>query len=352
MNLPGIREFKTSSGAEIFQIPLLAFPGLSGYAYLVLTGEYIVLIDSGSGIGQSNGQLEDGFREVSKILKEKDGSSILEISFANLTHILITHGHIDHIGGLSHIRPLTRAKIGVHELDKRILTNYEERLVVVARRLTQYLVEAGVPPELQVELLAMYKLAKSLFHSIPTDFTFEAQGMRLGPFEILHVPGHCAGHVVIRLDDILFSGDHILDDTSPHQAPEHLTLSTGLDHYLMSLDAVEAWATGIRLTLGGHKDPIDDLPKRINEIRELHQDRLKKVLELLEQPKTIFEISKILFGEVHGYNKLLAVEEAGAHVEYLYQRGHLEIANLSEYEKGDGSAKILYQCTECGTNRS
>ena len=346
-----MREFRTSSGAEIYQLPLLAFPGLSGYAYLVFAGDYKVLIDTGSGIGESNRHLEQGFTEVNSILAQK-GRSPASFGFADLTHILITHGHIDHIGGLVHIRPLTDAKIGVHELDNRILTNYEERLVVVARRLTQYLVEAGVPPELQAELLAMYRIAKSLFRSISTDFTFEAQGMRVGPFELLHVPGHCAGHVVIRLDDILFSGDHILDDTSPHQAPEHLTLSTGLDHYLKSLDAVEAWAAGIRLTLGGHKEPIEDLPGRIQEIRDMHQDRLGKVLDLLEQPKTIFEISEALFGEVHGYNKLLAVEEAGAHVEYLYQRGQLEIANLSEYEKGDGPSKILYKCAECWTDLS
>jgi glyoxylase-like metal-dependent hydrolase (beta-lactamase superfamily II) len=343
MDLQEIREFRTSSGAEIYQLPLLAFPGLSGYAYLVFVGEYRVMIDTGSGIGQSNRHLEDGFRGVAKVLRDKGRSSSTDFGFSDLTHILVTHGHIDHIGGLTHIRPLTNAKIGIHELDKRILTNYEERLVVVARRLSQYLVEAGVPRGLQVELLAMYKMAKSLFYSIPVDFTYEAKGMQLGPFEMLHVPGHCAGHVVIRLEDILFSGDHILDDTSPHQAPEHLTLSTGLDHYLKSLDDIEKWASGIRLTLGGHKEPINDLPKRILEIRELHRDRLDTVLKLLEKPHTTFEVSQALFGEVHGYNKLLAVEEAGAHVEYLYQRGQLEIANLSEYEKGDGPAKILYK---------
>jgi glyoxylase-like metal-dependent hydrolase (beta-lactamase superfamily II) len=155
MNLQGIREFRTSSGAEIYQLPLLAFPGLSGYAYLVFVGEYRVLIDTGSGIGQSNQHLEDGFRGVAKVLREKSRSSSTDFGFSDLTHILITHGHIDHIGGLTHIRPLTNAKIGIHELDKRILTNYEERLVVVARRLSQYLIEAGVPPGVQVELLAM-----------------------------------------------------------------------------------------------------------------------------------------------------------------------------------------------------
>lgn len=338
-----VREFNTLSGARIFQLPLLAFPGLSGYAYLVFAGDYCVLIDAGSGIGDSNRHLQEGFTAVDQILHEDGHGDLHSFSVANLTHILVTHGHIDHIGGLTYLRPRTSAGIGVHELDRRILTHYEERLIVVEHRLGAYLIEAGVPEERRQQLLSMYKLTKSLFHSLEVDFTYEAIGMRLGPFEFLHVPGHCAGHVVIRLEDILFSGDHILDGTSPHQAPERLTLSTGLDHYLNSLLAVKAWAADVRLTLCGHKDPIDDLPGRVDQIRRLHQERLARVLELMQAPRTIFEISEILFGDVHGYNKLLAVEEAGAHVEYLYQRGMLEIANLSEYEKGEVPTPILYK---------
>lgn len=336
-----VRLFDTSYGARIFQIPLQEFPILWGYAYLVLVddpqdGAYKVLVDTGSGFGDSNQYLEDGFQQVSEMLRQP-------IGLGDLTHIFITHGHIDHFGGLTYVRPRTQALVGVHELDWRNLTNYEERLAIAARRLEDFLAEAGVPPEHHAGLIEMYKFPKSLYHSVRVDFTYEAVGMRVGPFTFLHVPGHCAGHVVIRLHDVLFCGDHVLEGISPHQSPEHLTHFTGLEHYLESLDTLEDWSDGVRLALGGHHSPITDLRARIEAIRQLHKARLERVLELVEEPRTIAEVSLALFGEVHAYNVLLALEETGAHVEYLDQRGRLRISNLAEVEKERDPIAIRYQ---------
>jgi glyoxylase-like metal-dependent hydrolase (beta-lactamase superfamily II) len=336
-----VDNFLTKSGIRIFRIPVLEFPILWGNVYLVLLEEwngtpYRVLIDTGSGFGESNAYLERGFHEITKQL----GSSI---GFENLTHILITHGHIDHFGGLTYIQQHSSAKIGVHEFDLRNLTNYEERLLVISRRLTQFLIEAGVNEDNIPKLIEVYKITKSLFHSVRVDFTYEAMGMEVGPFSILHVPGHCAGHCVIRLENILFSGDHVLSHISPHQSPEYLTLFTGLDHYLYSLGTLQSWLEGIELTLPGHGNPITNVDARIKEIKSIHQQRLKQVLDFVQNPHTIEEVSRALFGDVHGYNVLLALEEAGAHIEYLYQRGLLEIYNLSLFEKADNKMPMYYK---------
>jgi len=336
-----VQTFETCQGGRIYQIPLQVFPGFWAFAYLVLVddptlGKLCVLIDTGSGFGKSNQHLEQGLHKASQLEGE-------QIDLASLSHIFITHGHIDHFGGLVHVRPRTTAQLGVHELDRRVLVNYEERLTLVANRLDMFLIDAGVDPNQRKLILDLYTITKGLFHSVPVDFTYEAVEMRLGPFEFLHVPGHCAGHVVIRLHDILFCGDHVLNDISPHQSPERLTLSTGLNHYLKSLEVLYSWANGIRLTLPGHKTPIFDLQTRLDEIKTLHHNRLKQVLELLEKPRTIVDISDRLFGEVQGYNILLALEEAGAHVEYLYQRGFLKISNLDLVKNGKGGVAIFYQ---------
>jgi glyoxylase-like metal-dependent hydrolase (beta-lactamase superfamily II) len=179
----------------------------------------------------------------------------------------------------------------------------------------------------------MYRINKALYHSVPVEIIFEGRQPRFGPFEMLHVPGHCAGALAIRLHDVLFSGDHVLARTTPHQSPERLTLSTGLWHYLESLDRVVEWAGDVRLTLGGHEEPIEDLPARVEEIRRLHHLRLEKVCSILKTPHSVAEVSQALFGEVNGYNVLLAIEEAGAHVEYLYQRGRLGMERVEEGQR-------------------
>jgi glyoxylase-like metal-dependent hydrolase (beta-lactamase superfamily II) len=334
-----VNYFETSNNGRIYQIPVRCFPGLVGWVYLVIVEDehekYQILLDSGSGFGEANQDMERGLHVAAEMAGE-------EIGWQSLTHVLITHGHIDHFGGMSYVRSRTPAKVGIHELDLRNLTNYEERLTVISQRLEEFLIEAGVHSERRKTIIELYKITKSLHRSVKVDFTFEACGMVVGPLKILHVPGHCAGQVVIQLHDILFSGDHILEKTTPHQSPEHLTLYTGLGHYLESLDRLSNWVQGERLTLGGHEGPITDLAGRISEIRSMHHQRLKLVEEILSQPHTVEEISFTLFGEVHGYNVLLALEEAGAHVEYLYQRGLLEISNLEELERGSQPVAIYY----------
>jgi glyoxylase-like metal-dependent hydrolase (beta-lactamase superfamily II) len=342
MDIPSIKTpytlqtFETSGGARIFRIPMNVFPDLWAYAYLVLVDGSIVLIDTGSGFGDSNTHLEAGFDQVSRAAGRT-------IRFEDLTHILITHGHIDHFGGLAFLLERTHALIGIHELDLGNLTCYEERVAIAENRLKAYLVEAGVPQDQREGILNMYRLNKMLSHSVKVDFTYEAKGMRLGSFEMLHVPGHCAGHVVIRLHNILFSGDHVLGRISPHQSPERLTLYTGLGHYLDSLNLLEKWATSSPLTLAGHDDPIPNLPMRLVEIRRGHAARLQLILEFLAEPHTIADVSEQLFGSVNGYNTLLAIEEAGAHVEYLHQRGLLRIVNVDELEANDGPVVTRYR---------
>lgn len=332
-----LKTFETSAGARVYQIPMEAFPGLPTFSYLVLHQDLCILIDTGSGFGECHQNLIQGLQAIDKFGFDQS------VRFEDLTHVLITHGHIDHFGGLLEVRARTDALVGVHELDRRNITNYEERRGYIQYKLERYLIEAGVGSERREYILGLYRYMKQLFRSVPVDFVFSDVNMKLGDFEFLHVPGHCAGHVVIRLHDILFCGDHVLSDITPHQSPEELTHGTGLSHYLQSLDNLSEWATGIRLSLCGHNRVIKDLPARINEIKEMHMERLKTAMDFFESPNTVYALSEHLFRAADGYDALLAIEEAGAHVEYLYQRGLITLENYEHLENSGKAVPLYYK---------
>ncbi len=187
----------------------------------------------------------------------------------------------------------------------------------------------------------MYRFTKALYHSVPVDFTYAAQDMRVGPFELIHVPGHCPGHVALKLDDVIFCGDLVLEHVTPHQSPEELTPFMGVRHYLDSLSVFERWADGASLILNGHDDPITDLPAQIETVRAHLFHRIDQALEALSEPGTLVEVTEQVYGPMNGYNALLVIEKIGAYVEYLTQRGLVEIVNPDELES-DPEAAIKY----------
>jgi glyoxylase-like metal-dependent hydrolase (beta-lactamase superfamily II) len=332
-----VQRWESENGARVYRIPLDLFPELNGFVHVLRYDDCCVLFDVGSGFGSSNEQLESGLDQIGIKFGEP-------VSWSDFTHIVISHGHIDHFGGLGFVRRHCSAPVIVHGLDRHVLTHYEERLALVAGRLEKYLGAAGIASGRAEGIMAMYMLNKGLFRSQPVDLTIEQLDMHIGRMEFMHVPGHCPGQIVARLDDVLLSSDHVLETTSPHQAPESLTLSTGLDHYLESLAKLRPVSSDVTITLGGHEGPVSNLDERVREIAGVHRDRLIDILAFTEEACTIDVIMRHLFPKVEGYHQLLAVEEAGAHVEYLHQRGFLSVVNYDEIEHGKG-IPVIYKRT-------
>ena len=300
--LPPVEHFSSSTGVDIYRLPLVLFPNdFSGYAYVLEGAGPLTLVDTGSGIGRSNDDLLDGFRQ----LRERYAKPI---RLQDIERVIITHGHIDHFGGLAFVKAHTDAAVGIHELDRRVLTNYEERVVVATKALGIYFERAGIQPALRETLFEMYGFAKKHVTSIPVDFSI-ADEQIIDGMEFIHTPGHCPGQVCIRLGDVLLSADHVLSRTTPHQSPESITHYMGLDHYADSLRKLLRY-DGIRLALGGHEDPIHDLYGRIHAIRASHNrklDRIRRIMRENGAPMTISEISNAMYPDVEGYHILLAL---------------------------------------------
>ena len=323
----GVRRFSARGDVAIFLLPAETFPHHINNVYLVLEPGHAMLFDVGSGLDSSRRDLALGFAVVRSMFGEPARYEAIDTA-------VISHAHIDHFGGVNDLKVRTGARLCVHELDARVIAGFEERVVIASKDVAVFLRRAGVAEADRARMLELYMASRDWFRSVEVDRTLRDGDLIGGGHRVLHTPGHCPGQICLLVGDVLLTGDHVLSRTTPHQFPQAITPFGGLEHYFHSLAKVRKLDL-VNLALAGHEDPMPDLRGRVDEIAAFHRERLMKVRDLCEQPRTIAEVAADLFGHQDGYGSILAIEEAGAHVEYLHTLGKLRIANLEDVAKAD-----------------
>lgn len=98
-------------------------------------------------------------------------------------YILITHGHLDHIGGVEYLREKTGAKVAIHKEDALMLLD----------------------PKLNLSSMSYNEIICN-----PADILLnDGEILYLGKnkIEVLHTPGHTPGGICFKIDDVCFTGD-------------------------------------------------------------------------------------------------------------------------------------------------
>jgi glyoxylase-like metal-dependent hydrolase (beta-lactamase superfamily II) len=156
---------------------------------LVVGGGHKVLIDPGSIEGLPN--LERNLRA-------------LGVSLEDITMILATHGHWDHLGSVNVIRERSGAKLYLHRNDRRGVERGDRDLTAA------FLYDRDAEP-IKVD---------RLLH--------DGQQFQLGPhlIKVMHTPGHTPGSVSLQIETagrkILFAGDTVAGGISEkiHSQPK------------------------------------------------------------------------------------------------------------------------------------
>lgn len=100
-----------------------------------------------------------------------------------------------------------------------------------------------------------------------------AEGDTLGPFDVLHVPGHADDHLVFVAGRHAFTGDAVLGEGS-------VFVSGRLREYLDGLRRLRA--LGLERIHPGHGDEVDDPAAKLDEYLAHRLERERKLLAALE----------------------------------------------------------------------
>jgi len=313
---------------RIYRIPVESYPGHITNTYLIMDGQ-ITLIDTGLDGKKPRADLDRGMQVVNSEFGQK-------VAYEDISGIYITHGHADHWGMLSH-PGLKGKKVYINELDSEVLVDFKTRFTNAKIRIHDFTREAGW----ELETGNFFSLDKISIDISEYELIKLADGQKIvNGYEVIHVPGHSPGQSLLKVGPVIFLGDHILSETTPHQLPGTMVPGCGLRLYIDSLH--KAAGLGELLGLPAHEDTIYSIKDRVDELDVFHYQRLDDILGMCKEEKNLFQItddyyrfrSQYINGktipELARDEQILALEEIKAHLEYLMEDNRLEVSRLDD----------------------
>ncbi len=160
------------------------------HAFLLCEGNDLVLVDAGP--EDEGAHLLDTLRTEGVVLSDID-------------HVVVTHAHQDHAGGLRAVKEATDATVWMHAADATLVEEGHARrewsvTPGLFHRVLYWLYVRGVPDTVP---------------AVEVDRTVEDGEIvpLVGGLEVVHVPGHCAGQIALlwhQHDGVLLAADAAL----------------------------------------------------------------------------------------------------------------------------------------------
>jgi len=262
------------------------------YVY-VIVGEKLAFIDTG---------LPQYFEDIKKYVADL-GHRLQDISL-----IINTHVHEDHVACNKALKDICRAKLAVHELDAKYIENPDDFLKDTFRH---------VPPSKEyVTESKSWKDKVDIF--LKDGDTVDLSDTTL---KVVHAPGHTQGSICLydKERKVLFSGDALQGTTEFVKEFGPVTgLYTNLDAYIRSIQRL--LSLDLDMILPGHPDII----KNPNTRKELENclERVSymndKILQNLQKTEmTLEKLTEALGIPVDEWN-LTSIE---SHIKYLLNKG-------------------------------
>lgn len=238
------------------------FGGRTIYNYLVTAGNGFVLFDTG---------LKDTSRAVLQLLQS------LKRKITDITTILLSHSHNDHIGALAELAEASGATVFAHAQAQTWMLDHERQFL---ERFSHYKKSIPLPKRAHAdffEQLGRPWLADKWLTQFPHTMALSRK------MEILHTPGHSPDCLALFLPEarIVLCGDAF----GGAGVAEHLPYYTDVEAYRNTLSLLEALKPA--LLLSGHFQAIHQnaIPAALQQSRRLTEQLHEFICHALKNAK-------------------------------------------------------------------
>ncbi len=287
-------------------------------AYLV-KGDTLSLIDAGPKTEETYEALRWGLKTAG-------------YEMSDIEQVVLTHHHPDHAGWVDAFP--NAALLGHSYVDYWMRKEAD----FLAYRHDFYVTELkkqGVP-DVDIEKIVQVRGEMELFGTTPlTGFLAEGDKVPGHPgLRVYEMLGHAQSHLIFidEKTQACIGGDLLLQKVSSNplvEPPQNLTgdRPKSLLQYNESLRRLRTLNPAI--IYPGHGEEIHHVSDLVTERLERQQERASKILQLIEQPITVQQLTKQFYGKVYHQQPGLTLSEIVGQVDYLE---HIEAVQIEEHE--------------------
>ncbi|MBM9468670.1 MBL fold metallo-hydrolase [Nakamurella leprariae] len=327
---PGIEQLRDTVWSV--PVPWAGSPIRYTFCYVVTAADGALVVDPGWDSDEGWALLVETLARAGRTPEQVSG-------------IVITHFHPDHLAMVERLRDVSDAWVGLHPADQRVLGPWHRRTQgldpedarAAAEREEQWLVRSGVPADARraMEMRqgpAGFRLPGPPFRDLVDGDELDTAA---GPMQVLHTPGHTAGSITLLLPEVslILTGDHILPritasiDFGAEHAGDPLA-----DHYA-SLRRCAELATGplADVEVGpAHEYRFSGLAARCQALIDAHDERSAEILDAISRVGSrLWDVAAEIswsrgWDGLNPMNRRMALRETECHLVHLAAEGRID----------------------------